>query len=62
MAPTEIVVFKDGQEQPGWTLRAGDIIQETHYDHGKKLIGVYVDHSPSIWRIIWERITRRGHL
>lgn len=59
MAPTEIVLFKGGEELPGYMLRAGDTVQETYYDHAAQKIEVYVDKSPSVWRIIWERLSGR---
>lgn len=59
---TRLVVVKDGEELPGFCIRAGDHVVQTHYDHGEKLMTVYVGPEAKWWRVIWERMTRRAHV
>lgn len=35
-----------GDARPGWTLRAGDRVTWTDYDHGRAVLRVVVDAEP----------------
>lgn len=35
-----------GDARPGWMLRAGDRVQRTDYDHGRRVFRVVVDAEP----------------
>lgn len=54
---TLIVQNKDEgyAERPGWTLRAGDRIHRTDYDHDRATLRVYICSEP---RGILERLRR----
>jgi hypothetical protein len=43
---TLIVERADDDASPGWTLRAGDRVQRTDYDHGRGVLRVVVDAEP----------------
>jgi hypothetical protein len=44
------VVTQDGDERPGWTLRAGDFITRTDYDHERRLMVATVGEVALPWR------------
>lgn len=46
-----IVVGVDGVERPGYVLRAGDFVTETHYDHDRRLMTATVGERPLTWRL-----------
>jgi hypothetical protein len=41
-----IVVDGGGREQPGFMLRAGDFIERTDYDHGRRVLTAQVGERP----------------
>jgi len=42
---TRLVVGSDRGDSPGFCLRAGQIVTAAEYDHGQKLLRVYVEDS-----------------
>lgn len=36
-----VVIDEEGNERPGWALRAGDFIERTDYDHGRRVLKVH---------------------
>jgi hypothetical protein len=50
-----VVVDRDGEEKPGWSLRAGDYVERTEYDHGRRVITATVGVAPTP---LWHRVRR----
>lgn len=38
---TLLVIDENGIRRPGWALRAGDMIERTDYDHGRRVLEVH---------------------
>jgi hypothetical protein len=51
-----VVINRKGEELPGYMLRAGDKIVGIHYDHGEKLVAIYIGPRVGFWRFVWERL------
>ena len=56
-----VVVDRHGASRPGYVLRAGDLIERTDYDHGRRLLMVHVGDAPlpllTRLRRWWEGLT-----
>jgi hypothetical protein len=50
-----VVVDSDGNEQPGWALRAGDYVERTDYDHRRRVMTATVGSPPLP---LWHRVRR----
>jgi hypothetical protein len=46
-----VVVDRKGIARPGFMLRAGDFITETHYDHGRRQMTATVGERPLTLRL-----------
>lgn len=46
-----VVVDRDGVTRPGYVLRAGDFITESHYEHDRRLLTVRLGVQPLTWRL-----------
>jgi len=51
-----VVVGEDGEQRPGWALRAGDLIDRTDYDHDRRLLTVHTRLGPRL--SLWSRLRR----
>jgi hypothetical protein len=50
-----VVVDSDGVTRPGYGLRAGDFITETHYDHDRRVMTARVAEQPLTLRLRFRR-------
>jgi hypothetical protein len=50
-----VVVDSEGKRQPGWTRRAGDYVERTEYDHGRRVLTASVGSPPTPF---WHRVRR----
>lgn len=51
-----IVVDEEGVRRPGRTLRAGDMIERTHYDHDRNVIEVHATQKRIL--PLWVKVRR----
>lgn len=50
-----LIVVRDGEEMPGYALRAGDHIERIEYSHNRRVVTAYVGPRPGFWRFAWQR-------
>jgi hypothetical protein len=58
-----LIVVIDGKENSGDVIGAGDVVERTEYDHGRRVITLYVG-RPRFWRTTWrlfvDWVNKRG--